>query len=62
MDELVQLISIDSPPCQVDRVTAQSMSEGMTDLLVTLWSELHPLVAYLISLIHHNARDKCVLM
>ena len=38
------------------------MSEGLTYLLETLWSELHLLNADLICLLHHNARERCVLM
>ena len=35
------------------------MSEGLTTLLVTMWSELNLIIADLLSLIRQNDRDKC---
>ena len=44
-------------PRQVDWLTAQFVSEGLTALLETMLSEMHPLVVDLISLVHHNTRE-----
>ena len=60
--ESVHLLSIYSAPHQVDWVTSESVSEGLTALLAMLWSKLHPLVADLLLLVCHNDREKCVLM
>ena len=51
-----QLLTIDSSPLQVDWVMTEEFSEGLTVLLDTLWSDTHPLVADIISLLRQNAR------
>ena len=62
MLKLVQLLSVDGTPRQLYWVTAESVSEGLTALLVILWSDLHPLSTYLLYLVRHNARERRALM
>ena len=44
----------------MDWVTVGAALEGLEVLLATLWSDTHPLVAGLFSLVHHNARERRV--
>ena len=45
-------------PRHVNWVTAESASEVLADLIAALWSYLHPLVTYLLSLVRHNSIDR----
>ena len=58
----VQLISVNGTPGQLYWITEESVSEGLTALLVILWSELHLLSTDLLYLVRHNARERRALM
>ena len=63
MGESLHLLSVDTPPhLQLDWITAESRSEGLTNLLVILWSDLHPLSTDLLYLVRRNARELRALM
>ena len=59
MGESMNLLSVDTPPhLQIDWITAESMSEGLKTLLVTLWNKSQPLVSNLLYMIHHNYKER----
>ena len=42
----------------MDWLTAEESEEGINTLLATLWLDTHLLVAYLLSLVRHNVRER----
>ena len=58
MAESSQLLSIISGPLHMDYATAEVNLYGFVELLVTLWSDYHPLVSDLLSLVHQNYRER----
>ena len=58
MSESLHLLDVNSGPTQVNWVMVEVAVGGLDVLLVTLWSETHPLVSYILSLMSHNARER----
>ena len=53
-----QLLKINSISRHINWVTEEVAPEGLTALLTKLWPETYPLVAHLLSLVRHNARER----
>ena len=53
-----QLLVIESGLRHFNLVKSEAAAEGLVDILATLWSDTHPLVSYLLSLMYHNARER----
>ena len=58
MSESLHLLDVNSGPRQVNWVTVEVEVGGLAALLVTLWSETHPLLSDILSLMSHNARER----
>ena len=58
MAESSQLLAINIVTLQVDWVMTEQSSEVLAELLNTLWYEIIPPVAYLLSLVYHNEKER----
>ena len=58
MYKSLHLLDVNSGPTQVNWVTVEVEVGGLAALLVSLWSETHPLLSDILSLMSHNARER----
>ena len=52
------MLALEGAPIHVDWVSTEAETKGLMALLATLWQDTHPLVADILSLTHHNARER----
>ena len=55
---IMHMIDLDSATTHVEWVSSEASMEGITTLLANLCRETHPLLAYLLSLVRHNSRER----
>ena len=56
----MHIIASEGAPTHVDWVSAEASTERIFVLLATLWQETLPLIAYLLSIVRHNALESRV--
>ena len=54
----MHMLALEGAPIHMDWVSTEAATKGLMALLATLWQETHPIVADILSLTHHNARER----
>ena len=54
----IYMLKSNNTVLNVNSVTVEAETEGLTVILVTLWHERNPLISYLFSLRQHNTQER----